>query len=371
MGWQRTGALRVACNLVSPRVDFAEADEALLAKKVYRHLLRHPGSSTVPELADLHDCSPARIRAALVAINDSGHHLTSPGDDLVSLDNLAPNACHTHRPGWGEKRLLFGYVSDTHIGNLCAATDELEWLYDLFAEEGCQSVLHSGDLVDGPGNMGFSGHAHEVDQNCQTAHQQVRFVVDHYPRRDGLKTYFIESGKSHAGWELSRTGYSIGHSIAEGYIRNEIGPNGFDRVREPGRDDMVFLGYDDAEIRVGPEENTRIRLHHPDGGTAYALSYKPQKWAENLEGGTKPHLGLLGHYHKHSWISPRNMQVMTGGCVCWQTPFMSRKGIAAHVCGYIIEMAVDADGSIREFTPRQFPFYRPGSRYVGIGEAAA
>lgn len=261
------------------------------------------------------------------------------------------------RPGWGECVQRYGYVSDTHLGNLCACSNELEAAYEKFAEEGITTVLHTGDMNDGPGNRGFPGHSIEVRPDCQTAQQLALHAITTYPRRPGITTHFIESSKSHDGWELRASGKSIATMIADGFDFEEIGPRGLQRTHIDGRDDMHFLGYDTAILGVGPEGNTRIQLVHPDGGTAYALSYQPQKWAESLEGGTKPDVALLGHYHKLNWIRERNIQVLTGECMCWQTPFMARKRIAAHVGFFIIEVTVDTDGTVRSFLPREFPFF--------------
>ena len=43
--------------------------------------------------------------------------------------------------------------------------------------------------------------------------------------------------------------------------------------------------------------NQKIELIHPDGGSSYAISYKPQKIIEAMEGGTKP-LSIIGTFQK-------------------------------------------------------------------------
>jgi hypothetical protein len=104
----------------------------------------------------------------------------------------------------------------------------------------------------------------------------------------------------------------------------------------------VFEGCDTAtvELRNNSGVVCRIGLIHPDGGSSYALSYRPQKIVEQLDGGTKPDILAIGHYHKSSWIPQyRNVSVLQTGCFERQTPFMARNGLSAHVGGWIVEFA--------------------------------
>jgi len=79
-----------------------------------------------------------------------------------------------------------------------------------------------------------------------------------------------------------------------------------------------------------------LRLWHPGGGTAYAISYHPQKWAESLSGGEKPHICGIGHYHKAEQLFYRNIHIFQTGTFEEQTPFMRRKKLAAMLGGWIL-----------------------------------
>jgi hypothetical protein len=380
MGWPRSQSFRNACQAEVGKPEQRHdpifpvklenlPDEAQvtrlqseLANDIYQYLRSHPNERySLDDLSDKFDRGHKSVQSALDEIRAANYQIGEDAEGStrsIRLERHAPSfSGQKIFTEWGDTKLKLGYVSDTHLGNRCACTDELEAMYDLFASEGVTDVLHSGDLNDGPGCRGFRGHSHEVYDECQTATQLAQYVIANYPYRPTIKTHFIESSKSHDGWELSSSGFSIGRSIAEGFSYNVQGPAGLEVVRQDGRSDMKFLGYDDVTMLVGPENKTSIQIHHPDGGSAYALSYQPQKWVESLEGGTKPDIGLLGHYHKLNWIRARNVHVITGECMCWQTPFMKRKRIAAHVGGFILEMSLDGDGTVREFVPREFPFY--------------
>jgi hypothetical protein len=63
-----------------------------------------------------------------------------------------------------------------------------------------------------------------------------------------------------------------------------------------------------------------------------------QKIVEGLAGGYKPHLLVVGHYHKAELLPRiRNVAALQAGTFQMQTPFMARKGAEAHVGGWIVE----------------------------------
>lgn len=75
------------------------------------------------------------------------------------------------------------------------------------------------------------------------------------------------------------------------------------------------------------------------GGTAYAVSYRPQKAIEQMEGGRKPNMAAFGHFHKAEFLPAyRNVCGIQTGCFEWQTPFMARLPTAAHVGGWIVQV---------------------------------
>jgi hypothetical protein len=66
-----------------------------------------------------------------------------------------------------------------------------------------------------------------------------------------------------------------------------------------------------------------------------------------LEGGTKPNLLGIGHFHKAEFLpSYRNIAVFQAGTFEKQTPFMARKGLAAHVGGWVISVTVGKTSNV-------------------------
>jgi hypothetical protein len=103
-----------------------------------------------------------------------------------------------------------------------------------------------------------------------------------------------------------------------------------------------FLGEDQARVQFETPNGTfTLGLLHPGGGSSYALSYRPQKIIESLEGGSKPNMLAIGHHHKAEMLpSYRNVCGVQVGTFERQTPFMARQGLAAHVGGWVIEVHV-------------------------------
>lgn len=87
-------------------------------------------------------------------------------------------------------------------------------------------------------------------------------------------------------------------------------------------------------------------------------SYRSQKYVESLSGGQKPAMVCMGHYHKAE-IMPdyRNVVCIQAGCFESQTGFMKRRGLAAHVGGWIVEIT---NGKLsRKVKTEWVGFYEP------------
>jgi UDP-2,3-diacylglucosamine pyrophosphatase LpxH len=231
----------------------------------------------------------------------------------------------------GTQTLRFAVMGDTQFGSNYAQITHLHNFYDICAAEGIVDVYHTGDITEGlkmrPG--------HEYEVYTVSADEMRDDVILNYPKRDGITTHFITG--NHDASIYKHIGYDIGQAIA----------------RE--RPDMKYLGRDCAIVHLTP--NCTMELRHPWDGTAYALSYKLQKMIEAMESDSKPNILAVGHYHKCEYIFYRNIHALQTGCFQGQTPFTRGKGISVHMGGWIIEIKVDKDGTIKRFTPSIIPYY--------------
>jgi predicted phosphodiesterase len=236
----------------------------------------------------------------------------------------------------------FGVVSDTHICNLNQRLDVAEMAYDEFDRRGVKKVFHLGNMLDGYLERINGGEV--LFRNCT---DQCIYLADNYPQRAGIETMFI-TGECHEGWYSKQIGLNIGHHME-------------DECRRQGRTDLKYVGHveRDVEIPYGTGAAT-LRLFHPGAGSAYAMSYKPQKIVESYQGGEKPQILLLGHYHKMGYFYPREVHVMLVPCMEDQTRWMRKSQIAAHVGFAMFHVSQDEGGGISKFVPEYFPFYDRG-----------
>lgn len=234
--------------------------------------------------------------------------------------------------------LLFGVVGDPHCGSTYEAVPEMQAMYERFASEGVKDVLCAGDLVDGI-NM-YRTQPYEIHAHGWAA-QRDHFVKI-APRVEGITTHFITG--NHDASMKAAAGVDVGGEIAE------------------RRRDWHFCGEDAATVEfiTGNGRRFRVSLIHPGGGSAYAISYRAQKIVEQLEGGTKPNMMCIGHFHKADFLpSYRNVAVLQTGTFQWQTPFMVRQGLSAMVGGWTVRVTMHPRESMANSIRAEFTaFYR-------------
>lgn len=247
----------------------------------------------------------------------------------VAIQNQDPNIVTSK---WdGTKTIMFGLIGDTQFGSKYAQLTYLHEFYKLCDGVGITDIYHTGDITDGL-KMRLG---HEYDIYAISADEMRDDVVKNYPKFDRITTHFITG--NHDASIYKHVGYDIGQAIAN------------------LRSDLDYLGRDCAVINLTP--NCTLELRHPWDGTAYALSYKPQKMIEAMESDSKPNILAIGHYHKAEYLFYRNVHCFQTGCFQSQTPFTRGKGISVHIGGWIITIRVDKDGVIQGISPEFIPFY--------------
>ena len=249
-------------------------------------------------------------------------------EKITVVENLIPTE---HTADFGVKTITFGLMGDTQYGSKYAQISHLHTFYDILAERGITTCYHTGDITDGLKMR--PGHEYELYE--VSADEMVDDVVKNYPVLKNGKTYFITGNHDASLYKLC--GYDIGAAIAR------------------DRPDMVYLGRDCSVIHI--TDNCTLELRHPWDGTAYAISYKPQKMIEAMDSQNKPSLLAIGHYHKLEYIFYRGVHVFQTGAFQCQTPFTRGKGIAVHMGGWIVTIDVDDEGRITRIVPELIPFY--------------
>ena len=214
-----------------------------------------------------------------------------------------------------DNRRRFGIIGDTHVGSLYFHEGALEGFFRYAREESCERIYVAGDVLDG--HRVYKGQEFELrDIGLDAQVERLSDVTKALPK---IPVSFITGNHDQSFKSLA--GAPVGKLIEQAT-------------------GWTFLGEEQARVEFTlPAGKFSLMLLHPGGGTSYALSYRPQKIVESLEGGTKPDLLAIGHYHKAEFIpSYRNVAVLQGGTFQRQTPFMARQGLAAHVGGWIVDV---------------------------------
>ena len=250
----------------------------------------------------------------------------------------------TTKPDLTQEKLILTeicVVSDTHLGNIHQQLHLLNQIYQEAYNRGIKIVLHCGDLVDG----NYPNRPEQPRQ--QFLHgfdEQAGYVVDMYPKVEGITTKYILG--SH-----DETHYKNGQATVSNWVSR-------------CRDDMVYLGQDSAAITIN---GVKIFMDHPGGGSAQALSYKPQKRIEILESDFKPKILLIGHYHKSYSFVYRNVRGIEVPCLCDKTQFQQKQGLSNAVGAYFLTIYSDSKGNIQYFEPEEILF-RPNDMWDEAGK---
>lgn len=231
------------------------------------------------------------------------------------------------------KTIYFGVISDMHMGHRKYRPDVLAHAKKKFDKEKIDFILCPGDICEGM--SGREGHIYEL--TYQGASNQLDYATEQLHQ---LKQpiYAITASQSHDGWFHSKgnAGLEVGIEL------------------ERRLDDFKFIGHDEADVIT--DSGLIVRMVHPGGGTAYAISYKAQKYANSLSGGQKPHIVFEGHYHKSMYMFYRNIHMFESGCLEDQTIFMKKQGTPAMV-GYWLIKATGNKNGVTEIEPKFIPFY--------------
>ena len=244
-------------------------------------------------------------------------------DKILAELKRKPIKIHNYFP---KNHIKIGILGDTHIGSWYSRIEFLEALYKIYKKEGIEHIYNVGDMVDG--HKVYPGQEFEISHHGSKG--QVEQLLKTYPRIG--TTHYILGNHDLSFYKTAGT--DIGELISE------------------KRKDLIYEGKEEADILM---QGIRLRLHHPGGGTAYAVSYRSHKLVESISGGEKPNIIAIGHFHKADFLPLlRNISVLQSGTLQSQTPFMRRHGSAAHLGGWIVEIWVNKKSVVRiraEFVP--------------------
>lgn len=261
----------------------------------------------------------------------------SPNEIKQFIDGLHRKASHTTTTyKIGKNHVRIGVSGDYHLGNKEYDPEFMKFYVRETKKQKVDFHINGGDIFDGwyqnrPSSL-FEQNAIGFDQQMKLAVQELSQLEAPIYLITGNHSYntFVRGAGVEAGPVLEDKLERVG--VEAHYLGNAEG---------------------DLELKCG----TNIKILHPDGGTAYALSYRPQKIIESLQGGEKPAVLFIAHYHKIEYLFYRNVHAFQTGTFCGQTKFMRGKSIPAHKGFWIIDIYTDSTGQVDKIVPQLFPAY--------------
>lgn len=286
-------------------------------------------------MTDEKDKLHKKEQRALKKLYGQGYNL----EDITRMGNALANKSIKTQKDYriGKSHVKFGLFGDTHIGNINYDPALMKHAAKTFTKEKVDFVLHTGDVMDGwyqnrPTSL-FEQDAIGVDRQMKKSVEELSQIAQ--------PLYFITGNHEY-------NTFMRGAGI-------EVGPYLQDRLIQRGLE-AHYLGNAEGNIRL--KTGAQIKLLHPDGGTAYALSYRIQKIIEGFEGGEKPALLGIGHFHKIEQLFYRNVHAFQSGTLEGQTKFMRGKGIPAHKGFWVLDVYTREGGQIDKLVSQLYPAYQ-------------
>lgn len=214
------------------------------------------------------------------------------------------------------ERIRLALVSCTHLGSRYQQLTALREFCAFARTRKVHAFVHAGDITDGP--VSRHRNPHEVFKHTYDA--ALDYACEVLPRTG--KPWYVISG-NHDDWWLEDGGPELGRALAE------------------RRDDVTYLGRSLGYLAFG---ETRIEVVHLNTGSAYAYSYKLQKHVEALSVQRRPHVAIVGNFHKWCSLWYRNVLCIQLPSFQAQTPWMAGKSLVSEVGGVIVDVGLAPKG---------------------------
>lgn len=285
-----------------------------LVKKLQVYLVKRH-SPHVQQVAEDLELEEYQIYGLIAILKKRGYYFDILEDRVVKIKPLKENDIYEIENNLEHLKLLL--ISDTHLGSKYDRLDILRYLYKKAEENGTNYVLHSGDLTEGVSNR--PQQLYELRECSYTA--QRDYVVDKYPK-SSIPTYIIAG--NHDLWWIKKCGSDIVEDICD------------------RRDDLHYLGSDCEDLKIG---KLRIRMYHGNGGSAYAKSYKVQKYLDSIPAEERPHILQTGHTHQAFYMKQGNTHCFQTSCLQDLTPYERSMGFSNDKSCWWVDVYMDRKGN--------------------------
>jgi hypothetical protein len=311
-----------------------------LSIRILQYLKQHPGIHPFSRIGERFNVPVENVMDVLEKLSGSGKniHVSGLGVELLHDLPIVNQGVIDVRSMKKSEHHVIGVTGDNHLASKYSRLDVLEALFDIWQDQGVETVLQCGNIIDGECRF------NRFDLLAHGLQEQTDYLIQNWPRRKGMVTEFV-TGDDHEGWYVQREGVNIGRHLMLA-------------ARAAGREDLIFVGHMERQIEYrSGEHKSHLTMVHAGGGTAYAISYTDQKLVESYQGGEKPTILLVGHYHKFNYGYPREVHAVQVGTTMDQSPFMRKRKIQAMVGGVTLEFDLDRRALVHNVRVTWHPFY--------------
>ena len=222
-------------------------------------------------------------------------------------------------------------IADTRLGSKSQQLSILNDIYQKGHDMGYDNVLLCGNIS--AGIYPLTDIYAETNFTDDTL-SQLNYIITHYPKVEGMKTYFITGKIDDKHLKLNKI--NIGKRISE------------------LREDMIYLGENSCDIII---DKTLMSLFSCKLGKTYTVSYRTQQQIDSFRSEDKPDIMLYGGLLQMEKYTYRNVKCISIPSVCATTKEMSEKRYSNTIGAWYVTIRTNKKGKLESVNAISSPYY--------------
>ena len=226
----------------------------------------------------------------------------------------------------------FIVIADTRLGSKSQQLSILNDIYLKGHQMGYDDVILCGNISAGLYPL---TNVYAETNFINDTYGQIDYIVNHFPKVDGMKTYFI-TGKLDDK-HLTKEKINIGKRIAD------------------LRDDMIYLGENSCDLII---DDTVMRLFSSKLSKTYTVSYRTQQQAVAFRSEDKPDIMLYGGLLQSEQFTYRGIKILSVPSVCATTKEMLEKRYSNTIGAWYVKVKTNSKGKLDKINAFSSLYYQ-------------
>ena len=222
-------------------------------------------------------------------------------------------------------------IADTRLGSKSQQLSILNDIYQKGHEMGFDNVILCGNIS--AGLFPLTDIYAETNFINDTI-SQIDYIVNNYPKIDGMKTYFITGKRDDR--HLKQNKINIGKRISD------------------IRDDMIYLGENSCDIMI---DKTVMQIMSNKLRKTYTVSYRTQQQVDSYRSEDKPDILLSGGLLQQEKFSYRNVSCISVPSVCATSKEMNDKRYSNTIGAWYVTVRNNSKGLLESVSAISSPYY--------------